>query len=203
MPKLLQEDFYNRTTEEIAKNLLGKILYRKTENGLYAGKIVETEAYVGKEDLACHASKGKTKRNEAMFGPAGYAYVYMIYGMYFCLNIVTQEKDDPQAVLIRALEPIILDKEKIKPEQKYYNEKKIEKLLNGPGKLCREFQIDKSLNGIKLSRKNNLWIEENENIDPEKIISARRIGVEYAQEWKDKLLRFYIKDNRFVSKDKK
>lgn len=203
MPKLLQEDFYNRTTEETAKNLLGKILYRKTEDGLYAGKIVETEAYMGKEDLACHASKGKTKRNEVMFGPAGYAYVYMIYGMYFCLNIVTQEKDDPQAVLIRALEPIILDEEKIKPEQKYYNKKKIEKLLNGPGKLCREFQIDKSLNGIKLSRKNNLWIEENENIDPEKIISARRIGVEYAQEWKDKPLRFYIKDNHFVSKNKK
>src|SRR5512133_3389770 len=100
MPKLLKEAFYNRATEETAKNLLGKILYRKTEDGLYAGKIVETEAYVGKEDLACHASKGKTKRNEVMFGPAGYAYIYMIYGMYFCLNIVTQEKDDPQAVLI-------------------------------------------------------------------------------------------------------
>lgn len=200
MNKILKKDFYQGSTEDIAKKLLGKLLYRQTETGLYAGKIVETEAYAGEKDLACHSAKGRTARNEVMFGPAGRAYVYMIYGMYYCLNIVAQEKGAAEAVLIRALEPVILDSEKIEYGQKYHQNKKIEKILNGPGKLCRAFQIDKKMNGINLTKSNGLWLEDGENIPPQKIVAAKRIGVDYSGKWKDKLLRFYIKDSPFVSK---
>jgi DNA-3-methyladenine glycosylase len=161
---------------------------------------VETEAYLGEKDLASHASKGKTKRTEIMFGEPGHAYVYMIYGMYYCLNIVTEEKGTAGAVLIRALEPIILESQKIDKEQKYFGQKKIDKVLNGPGKLCREFEIGKEQNGIELSRKNGLWLEQGENMPLQNIIKTSRIGVDYAGRWKDKPLRFYIKDNPFVSK---
>lgn len=200
MNKILKQNFYQGSTEEIAKKLLGKLLYRQTETGIYTGKIVETEAYVGEKDLACHSAKGKTSRNEAMFGPAGRAYIYMIYGMYYCLNIVAQDEGIPEAVLIRALEPVMLDSEKIECGQKYHRNKKIEKILNGPGKLCREFQIDKKANGINLTKSNGLWLEDGENIPTQNIVNAKRIGVDYAGKWKDRLLRYYIKDNIFVSK---
>lgn len=200
MNKILKQNFYQGSTEDIAKKLLGKLLYRQTKAGLYAGKIVETEAYIGAKDLACHSARGRTSRNEAMFGPAGCAYVYMIYGMYHCLNIVTREKGTPEAVLIRALEPVMLDSEKIKNGQGYHRGKKIEKILNGPGKLCREFKIDKEVNGVSLTRSNGLWLEDGENIPLQKIVAAKRIGVDYAGKWKDKLLRYYIRDDIFVSK---
>jgi DNA-3-methyladenine glycosylase len=200
MSKILKQDFYAGTTPEIAQRLLGKYLCRKTETGLYAGKIVETEAYVGEKDLACHSARGKTARTEAMFGPAGHAYIYLIYGMYYCLNIVTQKAGVPEAVLIRSLEPLIIEGKKIEPQQEYYQKKKIEKILNGPGKLCREFQIGKELNGMNLCKKNGIWIENGEDIPKKMIISAKRIGVDYAQQWKDKKLRFYIRDSEFVSK---
>lgn len=200
MRKILRKDFYAGTTEDVARRLLGKYLCRRTEAGLYAGKIVETEAYVGKEDLACHSAKGRTKRTESMFGPAGHAYVYLVYGMYNCLNIVTQRKNEPEAVLIRALEPAILASQKIAAGQKTRESKKAAGILDGPGKLCREFKINRTIDGILLSRQNGLWIEEGDDIPEEDIIAAPRIGVSYAGEWKDKPLRFYIKGNRFVSK---
>jgi DNA-3-methyladenine glycosylase len=200
MDKLLKEDFYTGTTPEIAKKLIGKHLCHKTETGFYVGKIVETEAYVGAKDLACHSAKGRTARTEPMFGPAGHAYIYLIYGMYCCLNVVTQREGTPEAVLIRSLEPLILDGEKIKPGQELYRENKIEKILNGPGKLCREFKIERELNGVSLMRRNGLWLEDDEDIPKKMIVSAKRIGVDYAKEWKDEPLRFYIRDNRFVSK---
>ena len=102
---ILKRSFYAQPTIEIAKQLLGKFLYRRVNGKLYVGKIVETEAYLGAKDSACHASRGMTERNKAMFGPAGHAYVYFIYGMYHCLNVVTEKENDPCAVLIRALEP--------------------------------------------------------------------------------------------------
>jgi DNA-3-methyladenine glycosylase len=184
----------------IAQKLLGKSLCRQTETGFFMGKIVETESYLGEIDLACHASKGRTKRTEIMFGPAGHAYIYMIYGMYYCLNIVTREKDVAEAMLIRALEPLILDSCPIIEGEKYFGGKKIEKILNGPGKLCREFEIGKEQNGMKLSKANGLWIEYGEDLPPQNIIRTERIGVDYAGGWKDKPLRFYIKDSPFVSK---
>lgn len=186
---ILNKSFYNQPTTEIAKQLLGKFLCRKINNKLYIGKIVETEAYLGKKDLACHSAKGLTPRTKVMYGPAGHAYVYFIYGMYHCLNVVTEEENNPCAVLIRALEPIIIPPDK-----------GVRGFLNGPAKLCREFQIDKKLNGYNLTLGKKLWIENGEIIKSSQIKKSKRIGVDYAGIWKDKLLRFYIKDCKFVSK---
>ncbi len=190
---ILKKSFYTQPTTELAKQLLGKFLCRKINGKLYVGKIVETEAYLGKKDLACHTSKGMTERNKIMFGPAGYAYVYFVYGMYHCFNVVTEKENNPCAVLIRALEPT-----------KTHNRNVINsvstKLLNGPAKLCREFQIDKKLNGYDLTLGKKLWLENGKKIKLDQIKKTKRIGVDYAGNWRDRLLRFYIKDNKFVSK---
>jgi len=188
---ILSQSFYQQPTLKLARQLLGKFLFRRTKSGLYIGKIVETEAYLGQKDLACHASRGKTDRNKIMFGPAGRVYVYFIYGMHHCLNVVAAEKENPRAVLIRALEPI---------ETKHCLVST--KLLNGPAKLCRKFEIDKKLNGWNLCLGKRLWIEDNpdKNNSKIKIIRAKRIGIDYAGKYKDKLWRFYIKDSQFVSK---
>lgn len=187
---ILKKQFYNRPTKEVAQELLGKFLCRRIGKKIIKGKIVEVEAYLGAKDLACHTSKGKTKRNEVMFGPAGHAYVYFIYGMYHCLNVVTEKEGSPCAVLIRALEPMT-------PPSDYSNPKKV---LNGPAKLCRELHVDRKLNGWDLACGKKLWIEDGEKIGPDRIKRSKRIGVDYAGAWKDKLLRFYIKNNEYVSK---
>jgi len=168
----------------VAIDLLGKVLCRKIGRKTYKGKIVEVEAYLGAKDLACHTSRGKTPRNEVMFGPPGHVYVYFIYGMYHCFNVVTEKEGNPCAVLIRALEPIT-------PTSKN---------LDGPAKLCREFRIDKRLNDCDLTEKKSIWIENGEKIKPSRIKKTKRVGVDYAGIWKDRLLRFYIEDNGFISK---
>ncbi|MFA6096217.1 MAG: DNA-3-methyladenine glycosylase [Candidatus Paceibacterota bacterium] len=185
----LPTSFYDRPTEIVAKELLGSFLCREIGGKVVKGKIVETEAYLGVKDLACHTSKGKTPRNEVMFGPPGRAYVYFIYGMYHCFNIVSEKEGNPCAVLIRALEPTVFCSDNTKYKQ-----------LNGPAKLCREFKIDKELNGWDLTSGKKLWIEDGEKIGPDRIKKSKRIGVDYAGAWKDKLLRFYIKNNEYVSK---
>ncbi|MCK5084482.1 MAG: DNA-3-methyladenine glycosylase [Candidatus Pacebacteria bacterium] len=190
--KILNKQFYTQSTTEIAKQLLGKFLCRKINGKIYIGKIVETEAYLGKKDLACHTSKGKTKRNEVMFGSAGHAYIYFIYGMYHCFNVVTEEENNPCAVLVRALEPINIPRRR--------NTRFCIPTTNGPAKLCREFQVDKKLNGHNLTLGEKLWIENGDTIKPNQIKRSKRVGVDYAGIWKDRLLRFYIKDNEFVSK---
>ena len=190
---ILKKSFYCQSTIEIAKQLLGKFLCRKINGKLYIGKIVETEAYLGRKDLACHASRGMTERNKAMFGPAGHAYVYFIYGMYYCLNVVTEKENSPCAILIRALEPI--NPSRCSRERKFSFP-----TTNGPAKLCREFKIDKKLNSWDLTRGKKLWIENGEAIKPSQIKKSKRVGVDYAGIWKDRLLRFYIKDSKFVSK---
>ena len=188
---ILKRSFYVQPTIEIAKQLLGKFLCRKINGKLYIGKIVETEAYLGAKDLACHASRGMTERNKAMFGPAGRAYVYFIYGMYHCLNVVTEKENDPCAVLIRALEPVKII---------FLSDKGGSKgVLNGPAKLCREFKIDRKLNNWDLTLGEKLWLENGKTIKPDQIKKSKRIGVDYAGIWKDRLLRFYIKDSKFVS----
>lgn len=179
MNKKLPLKSYNQPTLKVAKELLGKYLVHKINNKILIGKITETEAYVGLEDKASHASRGKTPRTELMFGNAGKAYIYLIYGMYYCFNIVTEDKNYPAAVLIRSLEPISGFK------------KNDSKLMNGPGKLCREMKIDKKLNGIKLNG-NKLYIAEGEKITPCQIKNAKRIGIDYAGKYKHKLWRFYI-----------
>jgi DNA-3-methyladenine glycosylase len=173
---------------EVARDLLGRRLARVDEGVAIAGRIVETEAYIGSEDLACHASKGRTKRTEVMFGPPGVAYVYLIYGMYHCLNAVTEGEGFPAAVLIRAVEP----------------EVGIQGRTDGPGRLCRAMGIDRTLNGVDLTGE-TLFIASGDRPqgqppDDALVDSGPRVGIEYAGEWTDKPWRFWLKGNRYVSR---
>ena len=144
--KVLSRFFYERPTLEVAKELLGKLLVRMWDGKRISGIIIETEAYIGEDDPACHASVGKTPRNCIMYGQAGFAYVYFIYGMYFCLNVVTERYGFPAAVLIRALEPV----EGIEWMKKWRNKDKLSELTSGPGKLTQALFITKELNGVDL-----------------------------------------------------
>ena len=193
-PKL-SRSFYSCPTLEVAPGLLGKVLVRRIGKRTLSGKIVETEAYVGAHDLACHASKGHTVRTAVMFGSPGYAYVYMIYGFYFCLNVVTEPKGCPAAVLIRGIEPV----ENVDLMRQLRNNPEREtNISSGPGKLCMAMSIDKRLNGENLLG-TTLWIEER-RFDPGVIRTSPRVGVDYAKEYKDKPWRFYVNGNPHVSK---
>ena len=186
--------FYEQKTIDVAKQLLGKYLVRRHPEGDTVGRIVETEAYIGPKDLACHASKGRTARTEVMFGPAGHAYVYFIYGFYNMLNLVTEQKDHPAAVLIRAVEPISgIDLMKRRREMD-----KLRDLASGPGKLCLAFAIDRSLNGADLCN-GVLYLEDRGDPAP-KFNATPRIGVDYAGKWKDKRYRFLVRGSEFVSR---
>ena len=182
----LGKKFFSQPTVDLAKALLGKYLVF----GNLKGIIVETEAYLFKDDPGCHASRGMTARNAPMFGPAGRTYVYFIYGMYHCLNITGGKQGEGEAVLIRALEPV----QGIELMQKRRKTKKIENLCNGPGKLTQAFGITKKHNNLSLLD-GNLRIYDS-RIKPE-IASSRRIGLSAGKELE---LRFFIKGNRFVSK---
>jgi DNA-3-methyladenine glycosylase len=175
---ILLRKFYQRDTLKVAQNLLGCFLVRKIGNKVVKGVITETEVYIGEDDLASHASKGRTPRTEIMYGEAGRAYVYMVYGMYHCLNIVTEKKDFPAAVLIRGVKLENIDYEK----------------TNGPGKLCKFLQIDRKLNGCDITKKDKLRIESGIKIKKSQIHRDKRIGVDYAQHCKEYLWRFYIEE---------
>jgi DNA-3-methyladenine glycosylase len=193
-PVKLPRAFYEQTTIDVARQLLGKYLVRKHSEAYTVGRIVETEAYIGPHDLACHAARGRTARTEVMFGPPGHAYVYFIYGFYNMLNLVTEAKDYPAAVLIRAVEPVggvELMKQRRKTDA-------MRNLASGPGKLCQAFAIDRSLNGADLSG-NVLYVEDRGEAPP-KFRATPRIGVDYAGKWKRKPYRFLIRGNEFVSK---
>jgi DNA-3-methyladenine glycosylase len=194
MAAKLPRFFYEQPTVEVARQLLGKYLVHKHPEGTTFGRIVETEAYVGPEDKACHAARGRTRRTEVMFGAAGHAYVYLIYGFHCMLNIVTERADFPAAVLIRAVEPLggtaLMKKRRGTGEPR--------SLASGPGKLCQAFGIDRALNGYDLCGK-MLYIEDRAGSAPE-IIATPRIGVDYAGPWKHKPWRFLIRNNGFVSK---
>lgn len=192
--KKLVRSFYEQATIDVAKQLLGKYLVHQRPDGAAVGRIVETEAYVGPQDLACHASKGRTARTEVMFGPAGHAYVYFIYGFHNMLNLVTEVKDYPAAVLIRAAEPVAgVDLMKVRRKLE-----KLRDLANGPGKLCQAFAIDRTLNGADLCD-GPLYVEDRNEPAP-KFQSTPRIGVDYAGKWKDKRLRFLVCGSEFVSR---
>jgi DNA-3-methyladenine glycosylase len=190
----LPRSFYERSTIVVARQLLGKYLVRTHPKGNTVGRIVETEAYVGPQDLACHASKGRTVRTEVMFGPPGHAYVYFIYGFYNMLNLVTEAKDYPAAVLIRAVEPV----DGIELMRRRRKNGLLRNLASGPGKLCQAFGIDRSLNGADLCA-SELFVEDRGEATP-KIQATPRIGVDYAGKWKDKRFRFVIRGSEFVSK---
>lgn len=181
--KKLPRKFYNRDTIDVAKDLLGKFLIHKHNGIEQIGKIVEVEAYLGPHDLAAHSAKGLTPRTKVMFGPPGHSYVYLIYGMYYCMNIVTKEEGHASAVLLRALEPV----------------KNIDDKTNGPGLLCRAMHITKHLQGHDLLS-DDFYVAEEKNPPSIKIIKRPRVGVDYAGHWAKRLLRFYIKDNKFISK---
>lgn len=207
MKKILNRKFYNRNTLIVAKELLDKFIVRKIGKKKLVGKIMEVEAYHGPKDLASHASRGKTERNAVMFGRAGYAYVYMIYGMYYCFNIVTGEHGYPAAVLIRAVEqkitPLTKGARGISENGKKSPLPPFNKggILDGPGKFCRAFKIDKSLNGVDITKKKILWAEDRKpafvktmagEVKKTDIVAAKRVGVDYAKEYKNKLWRFYV-----------
>jgi DNA-3-methyladenine glycosylase len=194
-PIKLPRSFYSRSTLDVANDLLGKVLIRRLGRRRLAGRIVETEAYVGPHDLACHASKGHTPRTAVMFGPPGFAYVYMIYGFYFCLNVVTEPEGYPAAVLIRAVEPLesvdLMKKLRSNPVRNT-------NIASGPGKLCMAMSIDKQLNGADLLG-TTIWIEDR-NIDRGPILTSPRVGVDYAGEYKDKPWRFFVDGSPHVSR---
>lgn len=198
----LSRSFYGRDSVTVARELLGKVLVHKTGGQELRAIIVETEAYGGIPDKAAHSYGGKkTPRTKIMFGDPGFSYVYLIYGIYNCFNIVVAKEGDPQAVLIRALEPLEgLETMAINRYNKGYKElsqKQIYGLTNGPGKLCMAMNIDRSWNGEDLSQ-DTLYLEAGKE-EEQKIVRAKRIGIDYAQEAKDYLWRFYLRDNPFVS----
>jgi DNA-3-methyladenine glycosylase len=194
----LGRKFYTRETLTVAKELLGKLMVRVQDNKKMVGRIVETEAYIGPEDKASHASGGKiTERNKIEYDKGGLVYIYLCYGMYWQFNVVTSKKEKPECVLIRALEPV----EGINPEGN--TEKKrlnfLRKNCAGPGRLCRWMNLDKSFNGEDLVTSKRIWIEKGIEIKKKQIAASKRIGIDYAGGWAKKPWRFYIKDNPFVS----
>jgi DNA-3-methyladenine glycosylase len=179
----LPRSFYDRDTIVVAKELLGKFLVHKSRGIKRVGKIVETEAYLGPHDLAAHSSKGRTERTKVMFGPPGHAYVYLIYGIYHCINVVTEREGHASAVLLRAIEPV----------------KNIAGRTQGPGLLCRAMKINRHLNAHDLLS-DNFFIAEPDKAESFSIVKRPRIGVDYAKHWAKRHLRFYIKGNAFVSR---
>jgi DNA-3-methyladenine glycosylase len=167
----LPQSFFNRKTLKVAKELIGKYLVREIDGKIIRQKITEAEAYVGPHDLACHSSRGRTARCEPMFAEAGTIYVYFTYGMHWMLNIVTEEKDFPAAVLIRGTSEV-----------------------SGPARLTKALQIDKKLNGLKLGKESGLWLEDGILRASDRIARTPRIGVAYAKGgWAEKLYRFVLK----------
>jgi DNA-3-methyladenine glycosylase len=189
------KSFFLKNAKFVAKNILGDLLVLKHKNNIFIAKIVETEAYLGIEDDASHSFKAKiTPRNRLLYKEGAKIYVYLIYGKYWCFNIVASKENDPQAVFIRALAP----QEGILAMQKRRGTKDIKKLTNGPCRWTESFGIDKSFLGKSIISK-DLFIAKS-NTKKFDVVCKKRIGVEYAAKSKDLPLRFYIKDNPFVSK---
>jgi DNA-3-methyladenine glycosylase len=193
----LPTEFYARSTLDVARDLLNKRLVRRLEGKRLSGRIVEVEAYIGTEDGASHARFGKTERNAAMFGPPGHAYVYLIYGVHHCLNVVTEEVGRAAAILIRALQP----EEGLEIQQKNRGDRPIAVLTNGPGKLCQALAIDLRFDQTDLTGPDtDLWLEDAPRLPVDAVATSPRVNVtgdEYARTvpW-----RWYVKDNRWVSK---
>jgi DNA-3-methyladenine glycosylase len=179
----LPRSFYQRDTVAVAQDLLGKHLVHVVDAVPRTGRIVEVEAYLGPHDLASHSSKGLTARNRTMFGPPGHAYVYLIYGIHFCLNIVTHAEGHGAAVLLRALEPV----------------RNLEGRTQGPGLLCKALGIDRRHDGHDLLS-TTLYVAGAQAQQPFRIARRPRIGVDYAGRWAKRLLRFYISGNPYVSR---
>lgn len=215
MPRLkpLSRKFYARDTHAVAKELLGKVVVRVIRGKKISGRITEVEAYVGEDDVACHAARGRTPRTDIMYGEAGYAYVYLIYGMYHCLNIVTEQKNFPAAVLIRAMEPLagtermILNRKLTNKNRRAFSSLPPTlyplqpNLTNGPGKLTQSLQITRQHNGEDLTKSTRLYVADDGYIvkSPD-IATSPRIGVAYAGPCARYPWRYYLKDSAFISR---
>lgn len=214
---MLERSFYGRNTLVVAKELLGKLLIHKYDGKILCGKIVETEAYTGITDKGAHVYGGKkTPRVMPMYGKEGTVYIYTIYGMYYCLNVITERENEPQGVLIRALEPLIGLEEmalnRFKKNFKDLKKNEIRNLTSGPSKLCMALNINKDLNNTSFISDEFYIADIDENIQKTferkedlcgEIVASKRIGIDYAEEAKDYLYRFYYKENPFVSKKDK
>jgi DNA-3-methyladenine glycosylase len=198
---LLPPEIYAHTALRAAPLLLGQHLVRRTKDGDIRCRIVETESYGGAEDKGSHAYGGRrTARTEVMFSSGGTAYVYLIYGMYHCLNVVTAAQDDPHAVLIRAVEPLTPADAERMASYRGIAVKKPADLSGGPGKLCRALRIDKSLNKIRLDVPDGpLWLEQGASPETLDIVQAPRINIPYAEEYAELPWRFYLRNNPYVS----
>ncbi|HVP07435.1 MAG TPA: DNA-3-methyladenine glycosylase [Candidatus Acidoferrum sp.] len=190
MKKKLTRSFYARPTLEVARDLLGKYIVYRTPSELFAARIVEVEAYVGEQDPACHAAPGPTPRNQIMYGSPGFAYIYFIYGMYHCLNFVTEPKGHPAAVLLRAAEPdegipSMIERAPRSPHRT---------ILSGPGKFCRAFGLTVKQNGLDLTGP-TLFVEDRGEASPE-IAQSPRIGIKNGVEH---LWRFIDRNSEAVS----
>jgi len=186
---ILNRKFYERGTLEVANALLGTKLVRQINGLELSGVIVETEAYCGETDSACHAHRGKTQRNAVMFGKPGHAYVYFTYGMHYMLNLVTEAEGNPCAVLVRAIVPVMGVK-----EMEARRKRKGSELTNGPAKICQALNIDKALNGWDLTLGSKLWVESYKIIPTKLILATPRIGINYAKdEHRKALWRFLVK----------
>ena len=192
----LQKGFFQRDTHTVAKALLGKVLVRRWRGTHLAGRITEVESYVGEDDRACHASRGRTPRTDIMFGAAGHAYVYLIYGMYHCLNIVTERSGFPAAVLIRSLEPIA----SMDAMQRLRGTDDVFNITTGPGKLAQALAITRDLNGEDLMTSARLFVSyDGYRVPASRIAVSARIGVAYAGACAAWPWRYYLKGSRFVS----
>ena len=191
----LPRTFYERETEIVARDMLGTVLECDTAEGHASGIIIETEAYLGEHDLACHAAAGRTARTETLYGPPGTSYVYFIYGMYWCFNAVTRAEGLPSAVLVRALEP--LDGISLMRKRRPRIKSDVD-LTNGPGKLCAALGIVGSMSGKSIWRK-PLLIRQGEPVPDDRVEVTTRIGITRCADWP---LRWMVRGNRFVSKRK-
>jgi DNA-3-methyladenine glycosylase len=189
----LPPSFYDRDPEQVAPGLLGAILEHRSAAGTASGRIVEVEAYLGPHDPACHAAAGLTRRNRALHGPPGTAYVYFIYGMHWCVNAVTREEGFGSAVLIRALEPL-RGLQLMRERREGVSRDLL--LTNGPGKLCAALAIDAALDGARLDR-GVLRILAGDPVPASAIATSPRIGIVKAADWP---LRFYLAGNPWVSR---
>ena len=183
LSRRLPRSFYDRGTILVARELLGCYLVHVVEGVELVGRIVEVEAYLGPHDLAAHSSRGVTPRTRVLFGPPGYAYVYLVYGLHWCMNIVTERQGHGSAVLLRAVEPV----------------QNVHERTRGPGLLCRAMQIDQRLNGHDLVS-DDFYAAGRPTGEALEVVERPRVGVAYSGKWAGELLRFYLKGNLFVSR---
>lgn len=193
---ILSRPFFNQPTLQVAKELLGKIIVRRYNGQILRARIVETEAYIGTDDSACHCAKGRTPRTEVMFGEAGHAYVYLVYGIHNMFNIVTETENFPSAVLIRAIEPL----DGIE-QMRQLRGKHRQNLGKGPARLCQALAIDRNFNAWDLTRGDTLWLADAPPIPIAEIRTGKRIGIGYANSVdQNALWRFWINGNGYISR---